>query len=59
MKFLAKETKMPVAGIQVLTPLDAPVAQVGRVSWHPSDAEEIPTPPSTPMEERVLKWMMG
>lgn len=51
--------KMPVAGIQVLTPLDAPAAQVGRVSWRPSDAEDIPTPPSTPMEEHVLKWMMG
>lgn len=36
MKLLATETETPVAGIQVLTPLEAPAAQVGRDSWHPS-----------------------
>ena len=61
-KLLATEPNRLVAGLQLLAPLaalNAPTAaRVGRVSWHPSDTEEIRTLPSTPMEEHLLKLKM-
>ena len=58
-KLLATEPNRLVAGLQLLAPLAAlNAARVGRVSWHPSDTEEIRTLPSTPMEEHLLKLKM-
>lgn len=62
MKLLAAEPKGLGAGPQLLAPLAAlkapAAAGVGRVSWHPADAGEIPILPSTPMEEHILKLKM-
>lgn len=61
-KLLAAKPKTLVAGLQLpatLAALNAPTAaRLGRVSWHPPDAVEIPTQSSTPIEEHLLKLKM-